>query len=219
MCGRYSMTKKQMRVVSRFADTTAELEFLPRFNIAPTQACTVLRLTDGRLIVDTFTWGLRPVWSKGPIINAKGETLMQKPTFKQALLQRRCLVPADAFYEWQSDGIRKRPMRIFPASGEPFCFGGLWETSPGGSPESSGSFLIITTAANDFMQPIHLRMPLILGPADYDGWLDPATNDYQSLLQRACPLPLQAVEVNARINNARNDDPACVEPPERELLL
>lgn len=209
------MTKKQMRVESRFAESTLELSFLPRFNIAPTQLCTVLRLVDGRLVAQGMSWGFRPVWSKGPLVNAKSETLHQKPTFNRAVQCRRCLVPADGFYEWQLNGVRKRAMHIQLAGQAPFCFAGLWDEPTRDAPTAAGSFLILTRAADEVMASIHSRMPAILTAADYDRWLDPDSTDFESVLRSPVQGTLIYREVSSRVNQVRNEDADCLNPPEQ----
>ena len=230
MCGRYTMTREELEFVSRFADTLVRLFFAPRFNIAPTQRASVVLVENGKLAQKEMQWGFKPVWAKSPLINAQAETLAQKPTFKKSLETRRCLIPADGFYEWKQAGTMKQPMRITLKSRKPFCFAGLWhrEIKPVEAgetvvndvddepPESRvvDSFVIVTTAANDFMQAIHHRMPLIVSPQHYDWWIDadPKNSLHLSVLNIPAKEDLTAYAVNPRMNNARIDDADCIKP-------
>jgi putative SOS response-associated peptidase YedK len=170
-------------------------------------------------------WGLIPSWAKdakiaASLINARSETLAEKPAFRTALARRRCLVLADGFYEWKKEGKQKLPYCFELANQQPFAFAGLWERWRG--PQGSDgppleSCTIVTTTANDLCRPIHERMPVILEPADYDLWLDPAVNDSQRLLPLLAPYAadeMQTRPVNPRVNNVRNDDPSLLEAPQ-----
>jgi len=210
------MTKKQLRIESRFE--TLELNFVPRFNIAPTQECTVVRVVGGKLEASQMIWGFRPAWSKAPIINAQAESLHEKAIFSAAIRSRRCLVPADAFYEWRGSRTEKRPMRIGLQSEEPFYFAGLW-AEPSDQSAGRETFVLLTTAANSFMATIHSRMPLILGLSECDRWLDATDSDIGALLGEPAGLELKAVEVCSRVNNVRNDDEDCLSPPEQRDLF
>ncbi len=164
-------------------------------------------------------WGLVPSWSAGPdsgysMINARAETVATKPAFRRAFRQRRCLVPADGFYEWAKVGTRKQPYFIRLRSGEqPMAFAGLWEhwASHTGQ-DVIESFTIIVTEANDLLRPIHQRMPVILAADDYGRWLDPEAADGRELLRLCPPESLEAHPVSTRVNNPRNNDHGLVEP-------
>lgn len=196
----------------------------PRYNIAPTQDALVIRRhpETGQRSADMLRWGLLPGWAKDAsggarMINARAETVADKPSFRAAFAKRRCLVPADGFYEWQTlpRGARQ-PWLIARADGDLFSFAGLWEgwRAPDGT--IVRSFTIITTEANAGLRPIHERMPVILPPEVYTAWLDPATpaDDALAMLRPAPDDLLTAYRVSTRVNNVRNDDPECAAPVE-----
>ncbi len=167
MCGRYSLTKKEMRVVSKFPPGELQLFLQERYNISPTEAVPVITLEGGRLATREVAWGLRPAWSKSPVINAKAESLLQKPTFREAFQERRCLIPADGFFEWRKPD--KMPFQFTRPDHGAFCFAGFWDEAPAG--DAQERCVIITTAASEVVLPIHHRMPLALEPGQYDAWL------------------------------------------------
>jgi len=215
------------------ADLVAHFELnvdpqLPlRFNIAPTQDVAVVRLAKaggGRELL-TMHWGLIPSWAKDPkignrMINARAESVAEKPSFRAAFRRRRCLVPADGYYEWQkTTGRSKQPYLFHRRDDGPFAFAGLWEHwEKGQGPLQSCT--IITTEANDLARPIHDRMPVILSPGDYDAWLDPSNGGGEPLLALLAPYEgddLVAEPVSTYVNKPTNDDPRCV-AVERELF-
>ena len=217
-------------LVEHFQLNTADQ--LPlRFNIAPTQLIAVVRRTPGAPSreLSLLRWGLVPSWAKdattgSPMINARAETVAEKPTFRTAFRRRRCLIPADGYYEWQKVGARKQPYYIRLRDGQPFAFAGLWEGWRGGGAEGDQPLetcTIITTDANELSRPIHDRMPVILSVEDYDLWLDPGVEErakLESLLQPYDPTRMAADPVSTFVNNVRNDDDRCVamlgNPPE-----
>ncbi len=218
MCGRYSLTSPVESVVQLFA-LDARPNLPPRYNIAPTQEVAVLRTEGGARTLGLMRWGLVPAWAKAvsigaKMINARAETVAKKPTFRSAFKRRRCLIPADGFYEWQARGRGpKQPYRVTLLEGLPFAFAGLWEAwqEPGG--DELASCAIITTKANQLLQEIHPRMPVILDSTDYGQWLDvDSATPVQSLLRPAPDDWLMAYPVSTRINNVRYDDAACIEP-------
>ena len=176
MCGRYSLIAGIGELQERFDFDGPELTHVPRYNIAPTQMA--LSVTNGgRRRGSYMRWGLIPSWAKSAsvgsrMINARAETLAERPSFRTALQRRRCLVLADGFYEWQGKGSSKRPMRITTASGEPFAFAGLWDGWRDPKGEVVRSCTIITTSANQLLSPIHDRMPVILTRELEPLWLD-----------------------------------------------
>ena len=219
MCGRYSLTASLDELARRFDFDSNRDDFEPRYNIAPTQQ--VLAVVGGNARRAGFIrWGLIPQWAKSdsaspPIINARAETVAEKPTFRDSLRRRRCLILADGFYEWQKMGDAKRPMRVALRSGEPFAFAGLWSMSSDPEGNRISSCAIITTAANDLLRPIHHRMPVILSKEVEDLWLDTALDDAQTLTQLLEPYPddaLEAYEVSALVNSASNDRPEVATP-------
>ena len=214
MCGRYSLTASLQKLAERFEFDSDQEIFQPRYNIAPTQQ--VLTVIGGETRRAGFIrWGLIPPWSKDghpsrPIINARAETVTEKPTFSDSLKKRRCLVLADGFYEWQQFGDAKHPMRVTMRSGEPFAFAGLWAMGSDSEGNRISSCAIITTTANDLLRPIHHRMPVILPEEAEDIWLDTALDDSDALTQLLEPYPdnaLKAYEVSRLVNSASNDTP------------
>jgi len=222
MCGRYSLTMapEALRRLFDF-DTTPNLQ--PRYNVAPTQSLPVLRTTGGGKgrELAMLNWGFIPSWAKeastgGKMINARSETVAEKPSFRDAFQHRRCLVPADGFYEWRREGEVKQPFRIGMKGGKPFAFAGLWECWEGTGDETAvETFTILTTVANRKLRPIHHRMPAILAPESYGIWLDTRpdnTNRALSVLKPFSDEPMAFYRVSTRVNGPRNDDPDCVKP-------
>lgn len=209
MCGRFAFYSPSEAAVALFG-VSATAEVQPRYNIAPTQFVAAIRNSDDaeRELV-MLRWGLVPFWAKDPsignrMINARAETVAEKPSYRAAYRHRRCIVLADGFYEWQKAGDIKIPHFISLASGAPFALAGLWENW---SDKESGDTLqtttLITTAANDFMEPLHHRMPVILEANMAGEWLA-GSNDLLDDVAAITP-PLQAWPVDRRVNNARNE--------------
>ena len=223
MCGRYSLKADIAQLAMRFEFAADEAIHEPAYNIAPTQQ--VLTVTnDGERRAGYMRWGLIPFWAKDAkigyrMINARGETVAEKPSFRTALRKRRCLILADGFYEWQKlGGKQKRPMRIVLKSGEPFAFAGLWETWKDPEGEMVKSCTIITTAANDFLQPIHDRMPVILPRESESFWMDKDVEDPLALTSVIAPYPddeMDAFEVSTLVNNTRNKGSEVIDPVAR----
>ena len=219
MCGRFTLTQPASAVAERFGAQYVLFEFSPRYNIAPSQPVAVV-IQDGGRRLEACRWGLVPFWAKDPeignrLINARAETLAEKPAFKYSLARRRCLIPADGFYEWRKEGNRRVPMYIRRRDGGLFAFAGLWDEwqSPDGSPLRTCT--IITTQPNSLIAPIHYRMPAILKPENEMLWLDPALKDPAQLLGmlRAYPeMELDAYAVSGHVNNPNHDDPMCIVP-------
>ncbi len=165
-------------------------------------------------------WGLIPSWAKDPaigmkLINARAETVAEKPSFRKAFRQRRCLVLADGFYEWQQDGRMKQPYYIRMKDERPFAFAGLWEHWSSSEEQVIETCVLLTTEPNELMAPIHNRMPVIVNPEAYDPWLDQAVHDVPRLTSLLRPYPaekMMANPVSRFVNNARVDDPRCIEP-------
>jgi putative SOS response-associated peptidase YedK len=203
--------------------------FEPRYNIAPTQEILVVREPDrGEREAAMLRWGLIPSWSKEPqsgppMINARGETIAEKPSFRTAARRRRCLIPADGFYEWQqTSGTargKKQPYYIHRRDNRPFAFAGLWEAwtaKESSSPEklTIESCTIVTTAANATLAPLHDRMPVILAESDYATWLDPTIQDPVAVMPLVGPCgedELIAEPVSTHVNRVANDDPSCIQ--------
>jgi putative SOS response-associated peptidase YedK len=235
MCGRFARKSTQDILAEWFRLELDEMPwFAPSYNVAPQSVQPVVRLgrDSGRPEMAMLRWGLVPFWAKDEkmaysTINARAEEAASKPAFREALKRRRCLVPADAFYEWQRhDTKSKRPFAFALASGEPYAFAGLWESwrprEPTGA-EPLESFTILTTGPNELMEPVHNRMPVILEPKDYSRWLeagDPARPPVDLLR----PFPaerMKAWPVGSRVGNVRHDDAQLLEPvpPEPGSLL
>ena len=214
MCGRYSLTADLGELAGRFEFDGDWDAFDKRYNIAPTQE--VLTVVGGETRrAGYMRWGLIPFWAKNAsigsrMINARAETVAEKPAFRDALRRRRCLVLADGFYEWQRVGKNKRPMRIVMGSGEPFAFAGLWETWKNSEGTVIPSCTIITTTPNDLLKPIHNRMPVILSKEVEGFWLDDNVDDPAALTSVLTPYPddaMEAFEVSSLVNSATNDGP------------
>ena len=220
MCGRFTQTASPQVIAKQFAITNPPL-FTPRYNIAPSQPIAAIRIdpTTTRTLV-MLRWGLIPSWAKDPkigyqCINAKAETVAEKPSFRSAFKKRRCLVVATGFYEWQVRGRIKQPMWIGLKNKEPFAFAGLWEHWQPTVGEPLETCTIITTEPNELMTPIHNRMPVILAPASYDQWLDPYFQEVDSLKTILRPYPseeLTAYPVSTLVNSPSHDIPQCLEP-------
>ncbi len=219
MCGRYAVTAtpEVLRALFGYAE---QPNFPPRYNVAPTQPIAIVRLVNGKRQFALVRWGLLPSWVKDPkafslLINARGETLAEKPAFRAAMKRRRCLIPADGFYEWKAGGVRKQPYYIHAKSGAPLAFAGLWETWTGPNGEELETAAIVTTAANRTLAAIHDRMPVIVAPEQFDLWLDNATEDTTAaaaLIRPASDDLLEAYPVTTDVNRVANDNAKLVEP-------
>jgi putative SOS response-associated peptidase YedK len=239
VCGRFTLTSPAQAIAEAFG-VEPPADLAPRYNIAPSQDVLVVRAAEsGERTIAPVRWGLVPWWSKEiprslSTINARAESAAEKPAFRDPFRQRRCLVPANGFYEWQpSPGGRGGPRQPFLArlrGGEPFAIAGLWErwrprarsdgpSAPGaGDGERLESCAILTTAPNPLMAPIHDRMPVLLPPEAWDLWLDPREHDVERLRAILRPFPAEAMEaipVTPWVNDPRHDDPRCVEPQPR----
>jgi putative SOS response-associated peptidase YedK len=221
MCGRFTLTVDPAEIKDAFAGTEFPPQFAPRFNIAPTQPVLVIP-NDGTNRADFFVWGLIPSWAKDPsignrLINARGETLAEKPSFRGSYKYHRCLILADGFYEWKvQPGTKvKVPYFIHMKNRQPFAFAGLWDEwhSPDGS--QIRSCTIVTIEPNDLMASIHNRMPVILPSDAYTQWIDPAVRTPDSLQALIKPYPAEemaAYPVSTLVNSPQNDRPECVVP-------
>ncbi|PSF33907.1 hypothetical protein C7H19_19495 [Aphanothece hegewaldii CCALA 016] len=223
MCGRFTLTQSSEAIVKSF-DLSEVPELTPRYNIAPSQSIAVIireRESEGNRL-KCMRWGLIPSWAKDPkigykLINARTQTLAEKPSFRNAFKHRRCLIVADGFYEWQKREKYKQPYYIHLEDRQPFAFAGLWETWQPKEGETITSCTIITTEANALMQPIHDRMPVILTSDAYEQWLDPTLSQSESLLSMLKSYTSEsmiATPVSQIVNNPANDRLECVEPIE-----
>jgi len=214
MCGRFAFFSPKEAIVAAFG-LEAMPEYVGRFNIAPSQQILTVRLEQGRMVAEQFRWGLVPFWAKDPaignrMINARVETVAEKPSFRQALRQRRCLIPIDGFFEWQksADG-GKQPWYISGGESQILACAGLWEEWRDPDDQVLRTCTIITTAANDFMRGLHHRMPLLLAATDYATWLNPAATVGNLLTARSI-VALQAHPVSRRVNNPINNEPELI---------
>jgi putative SOS response-associated peptidase YedK len=220
MCGRYMLTVPAQVIAERFRLEVAP-DLHPRYNIAPSQSVLCVRAAreTGSPEAVELHWGLVPYWSKDPaigakMINARSETVREKASYRAAFERRRCVIPADGFYEWQKSGQRKVPHCFRLHDGSVFGMAGLWErwNAPDGPLESC---TILTTEANDVVRPFHDRMPVILEPAHYADWLDPALRGdarLEALLRPCDPAWLTAIPVSQRVNSPANDGPDLIAP-------
>ncbi len=218
MCGRYTITSapEAIRALFRYAE---QPNFPPRYNVAPTQPIPIVRLVDGKRQFALVRWGLLPAWVKDPkgfslLINARGESVLDKPAFRNAMKRRRCLIPADGFYEWQAGGERKRPFYVRAKAGGPLAFAGLWETWTGPNGEELETAAIVTTRANRTLAAIHDRMPVVVPPEAFDLWLNSKDVDATIAAALIAPAPdnlLEAYEISTDVNRVANDNPKLIE--------
>lgn len=218
MCGRFAQRLPARKVAKQF-----KVEEVPplaeRYNVAQAQAVLTVREASGGREATILKWGLVPRWAKDPgignkLINARSETVTEKPSFREAFARRRCLVPLDGSYEWARRGDRKRPFYFHMRDGEPFAIAGLWERWEGEG-EPLETCTLLTTEANELLAPYHDRMPVILMPGDYEAWLDPDVRDSRELTKLLRPYAhaeMRTYAVSALVNSPSNDDPRCVEP-------
>ncbi|OGO40266.1 MAG: hypothetical protein A2Z04_09340 [Chloroflexi bacterium RBG_16_57_9] len=221
MCGRFTLTVDTTELGETFTQLNLPADLTPRYNIAPSQAIAVVT-NSGQNRVEFFRWGLIPSWAKDPsignrMINARAESLSEKPAFRAAYKRRRCLILADGFYEWRKEPGRKTktPMYVRLSSGKPFAFAGLWEAWRTPDESTLLSCTIITTTPNSLVEQIHNRMPVILDPQAYDLWLDPADQDPKVLAEWLKPYPagqMTAYAVSTVVNNPAIDVPECIVP-------
>lgn len=216
MCARYTLVTPPSAFAPLFGLQEPLPALQPRYNIAPTQQVPVVRATPGGRSLSLLRWGFVPFWSKDaarPVLNARAETLFEKPTFRGAARQRRALLPADGFYEWRTEKGGKTAILFQREGGAPFAIAALWErwTSPDGVPMDT--MALLTTQPNETVSPVHDRMPVILTEASaFSLWLDPAVTTPEALAPLFAPAPaglLRARAVSRRVNSAVNDDPDC----------
>ena len=223
MCGRFTLTVSTS-VLADYFNLEAVPPLDPRFNIAPTQAVAVIWVRPARMIRELaiLQWGLIPSWADDPtigarLINARAETVGEKPAFRSAFKYRRCLIPADGFYEWKGKGKQRQPYYFHMKDGRPLAFAGLWEHWMGSDGSDIETCALITTQANGPVSSIHDRMPVILHPRDFDFWLDPKMQDparLQGLLRPYSSEAMDAYPVTSRVNSPFVDEPAFITPIE-----
>lgn len=218
MCGRYTLGVTPARLMETFAIAHAPA-LAPRFNIAPAQTAPIVLATVEERRLELRRWGLVPFWATDPkigsrMINARAESLAQKPAFRAAFRRQRCLVPADGFYEWKPAGRRKQPYHVRRCDARPFAMAGLYDTWHAGHADAIESFTIVTTDANALLRPIHDRMPLLLDPADWKLWLDAQAPlaRVAALLTTPDPAGFETYPVAMLVNSPAIDEARCREP-------
>jgi putative SOS response-associated peptidase YedK len=224
MCGRYRLSRRKQLIEECFETPESEHEWTPRYNIAPTQLVPIIRQNPKEPVrkLSLVRWGLIPSWAKdssiaAQMINARSETADTRPAFRDAVKSRRCLIPADGFYEWQRTGKAKQPYCFEVGEGELFALAGLrdrWKDPTGDMIESCS---ILTTTPNAVTSAVHDRMPVILDPDCYDLWLDPGMRESAVVSEMLKPFDarrMRCYPVSARVNHVVNDDEGCSEPVE-----
>lgn len=218
MCGRYTLASPTERLAEEFGVDASSIELAPNYNVAPTQKVAAVLEEGGQRRLEVLRWGLIPPWADDPgigsrMINARSETAPGKPSFRRAFRERRCLIPADGFYEWQRTNGAKQPYYIHMEDGRPFAFAGLWESWSKGEGEIR-TCTILTTGANALVGEVHDRMPVILAHDTYDVWLDPASerDELTGLLASYPEDEMEAYPVSRFVNSPSNNDPRCIEP-------
>jgi putative SOS response-associated peptidase YedK len=224
MCGRYRLSRSKQFIEEHFDTVSSEEEWTPRYNIAPTQPVPVIRQNPKEPVRDLslVRWGLIPSWAKdssvaAKMINARSETASTKPAFRDALKSRRCLIPADGFYEWMRTAKAKQPYCFEVDEGKLFAFAGIWDRWKDPSGKTIETCSILTTTPNAVTSPVHDRMPVILDPDCYDLWLDPGMRDVvaaSEMLKPSDARRMRCFPISTRINHVANDDAACSSPVE-----
>jgi putative SOS response-associated peptidase YedK len=225
MCGRYVIISSPEAIRKLFG-YPEQPNFPPRYNVAPTQPVPIVRIMDGKRQFALVRWGLIPAWVKDPktftlLINARADSVIDKPSFRNAMRRRRCLFPADGFYEWKSEGESRRPFAVLTQNRQPIAFAGVWETWMGPNGEEMETAAIITTDANRALRHIHHRMPVVIPPEAFDFWLDCASVDAQTAAALLVPAPedlFEAYEISPAVNRVANDSPMLLEPAPPQTL-
>jgi len=222
MCGRYRLSRRKEILAEHFDTNFDDLDWEPRYNIAPTQSVPVIRHDEQgtTLRASLMRWGLIPSWAADPsiaagTINARSETAASKPSFREPLQTRRCLIPADGFYEWRHRAKEKQPFCFEVGEGNPFALAGLWDRWRGPDEKIVETCTILTTTPNELLSDVHDRMPVILDTDTYDRWLDPGMHDAEravGLLGRFDANLMRRYPVSTRVNLVANDDPECCAP-------
>ena len=219
MCGRYRLSRRKQLIEEYFETVNDEVEWEPRYNIAPTQMVGVIRQDAAKpeRHLSLVRWGLIPYWSKDPnlgnkTINARSETVAEKPAFSEPFKLRRCLIPADGFYEWQRGSKAKQPFHFGMRDDSLFAFAGLWDRWKDPIGQVVESCSILTTTPNSLLADVHDRMPVLLSPEHYQLWLDPGFRSAATLAEMLRPFDARLMKryaVSARVNTVSNDDAEC----------
>jgi putative SOS response-associated peptidase YedK len=228
MCGRFRLSGRKQLIEEYFATTSGDDDWVPRCNVAPSQPVPTIRQNPKEPVreMSSMRWGLIPSWAKdssvaASMINARSETAATKPAFRDALKSRRCLIPADGFYEWSRAGKIKQPYCFEVNEGESFAFAGLWDRWKDASGNWVRTYSILTTTPNAVTSAVHDRKPVILDPDGYDVWLDPGMKDVGAMSDLLKPFDarlMRCYPVSSRVNNATNDDEECCAPVELEQI-
>ena len=228
MCGRFVQYNLLQVIQQTFNIDAVSFEVIPNYNVAPTQEILAAVRHDNEIKLEKLHWGLVPFWAKdisigSGMINARAETVASKPSFRNAFKKRRCLIPANGFYEWKGDKGNKQPYYVFIPSGEPFAFAGLWETwtdKESGEESVYKSCAIITTSASGAIREIHHRMPVILDPKFHEKWLSAQVQDPKKLeiiLQKGLIHDMKYYPVSKLVNSVKNNDPNCIKPADENI--
>ncbi|MHC8517405.1 SOS response-associated peptidase [Sporosarcina sp. ITBMC105] len=222
MCGRFTLFAPYHDIIERFSIESAfeESEYMPSYNIAPSQQVAAIINDGSKNRLGYLRWGLIPPWAKDEkigykMINARAETIAEKPSFKQAFTKRRCIIPADSFYEWQRKDGEKIPMRIKLKSNSMFGIAGLWESWQSPEGKTIYTCTAITTEPNNLVKPIHNRMPVILKKEEEAKWLDPSITDIHflgNMLQSFDEDQMEAYEISPAVNSPKYNDPSLIKP-------
>jgi putative SOS response-associated peptidase YedK len=219
MCGRYTLVTPAKKLAEEFSLDASSVDLPPNYNVAPTQGVAAVLSEGGERRLEILRWGLIPPWADDPqigsrMVNARAETAPEKPSFRRAFRERRCLIPADGFYEWKRTNGSKQPYYIHMKDERPFAFAGLWESWNDNGGPAIRSCTILTTGPNALVAGVHDRMPVILPAGSYDAWLDPEA-ERDELAALLAPYPedeMEAYPVSRFVNSPSNNDPRCIEP-------
>jgi putative SOS response-associated peptidase YedK len=218
MCGRFTLTPEPSEILTAFPDLDLPDGVVPRWNVAPTDSVLAVTERNGERALEKLKWGLVPSWAKDPkigssLINARADSLRDKPAFRNAFKKRRCLVLADGFFEWRHEGKKKKPIYFRMKDGSIFAFAGLWEVW---KPAEGGDYLlsctIVTTAPNALVSPIHDRMPAVVAREAYGAWLEGSEEAAEAVLGPYDAERMVGYEVSSAVNSPRNDSPECIRP-------
>ena len=212
MCGRFVLTDCEERIISSFGLHNSNVVLNPRYNICPTEKIPVIVQDDGLLNLEFMQWGFVPFWSDGktPLINARVETINYKPSFKEAINKRRCLIPANGFYEWMQENSKKKPYYISFTKNNLFAFAGIWEEWISNNHKKIKTCAVLTSKANSFMSKIHKRMPLIINQNNIGMWFDYTERTLNKLRESSLSEPIQAWEVSEKVGSPNFDNPNCI---------